>query len=85
MRMTVKSGKRGAQEDVDLFRSRFGQMINMRPELVRLAGLIDWKVFDLRFEPLYADTVSFPDLVPTRCQAGSLGIFPLFRAWPPNR
>jgi IS5 family transposase len=31
-------------------------MIDMRHELVRLAGLVDWSFFVRRFEPLYAET-----------------------------
>jgi len=51
----MKPSKRGSKGDADLFRSRLDQMINLRHELVRLAGLIDWEFFDQRFEPLYAE------------------------------
>ena len=59
---------RGSRADADLFRSRLEQMIDMRHELVRLAGLVDWSFFDRRFEPLYAET-GRPG-VPTRLMVG---------------
>jgi IS5 family transposase len=37
----------------DLFRARLSQQIDPRHPLVRLAGLIDWDVFEARFGPLY--------------------------------
>jgi len=64
----MRPSKRGANADADLFRSRLDQMINMRHELVRLAGLIDWTFFDQRFEPLYAEN-GRPG-VPTRLMVG---------------
>jgi len=39
----------------DMFRNRLDNMIDMRHELVRLAGLIDWKRFDEAFGSLYAE------------------------------
>lgn len=36
----------------DLFRQELVNIINMRHELVRLAGLIDWSVFDREFGAL---------------------------------
>ncbi len=47
--------QRGSKADADLFRSRLEQIINMRHELVRLAGLVDWRFFDQRFSALYAE------------------------------
>jgi hypothetical protein len=35
-----------ADGETDMFRNRLDNMIDMRHELVRLAGLIDWKRFD---------------------------------------
>lgn len=64
----MKPSKTVAEGDADLFRSRLDQMINMRHELVRLAGLIDWSFFDQRFEPLYSET-GRPG-VPTRMMVG---------------
>ena len=64
----MKPSKRGSGGEADLFRSRLEQMINMRHELVRLAGLIDWGFFDQRFEPLYAETGRPGD--PTRLMVG---------------
>ncbi|MFK4496068.1 hypothetical protein ABIF86_000359 [Bradyrhizobium japonicum] len=39
----------------DLFRSRLDQIINMRHELVLLAGKIDWDWIDGEIAPLYSD------------------------------
>lgn len=64
----MKPVKREAKGDADLFRARLDQMINLRHELVRLAGLIDWEFFEKRFAPLYADT-GRPG-VPTRLMVG---------------
>jgi len=60
--------KIGSKADADLFRSRLEQIINMRHELVRLAGLVDWGFFDGRFSALYAET-GRPG-VPTRLMVG---------------
>jgi IS5 family transposase len=64
----MKPNKTGSKSEADLFRSRLDQMINMRHELVRLAGLIDWTFFDQRFEPLYSET-GRPG-IPTRLMVG---------------
>lgn len=60
--------QRGSKADADLFRSCLEQIINMRHELVRLAGLVDWGFFDRRFSALYAET-GRPG-VPTRLMVG---------------
>jgi transposase, IS5 family len=39
----------------DLFRARLDQIINLRHELVRLAGRIDWEWIDDEIAPLYSD------------------------------
>ncbi|MHC2845995.1 IS5 family transposase [Bradyrhizobium diazoefficiens] len=39
----------------DLFRSRLDQIINMRHELVLLAGRVDWDWIDGEIAPLYSD------------------------------
>lgn len=39
----------------DLFRSRLDQIINMKHELVGLAGKIDWTWIDREIAPLYSD------------------------------
>jgi hypothetical protein len=39
----------------DLFRARLEQIINMRHELVQLAGKIDWEWIDGEIAPLYGD------------------------------
>src|SRR5277367_3110296 len=57
-----------AARETDLFRSRLDAMIDIRHELVRLAGLIDWKRFDDAFGTLYAEK-GRPGL-PTRLMVG---------------
>ena len=39
----------------DLFRARLDQIINMKHELVRLAGKVDWAWIDGEMAPLYSD------------------------------
>src|ERR1700748_1823906 len=39
----------------DLFRARPGQLINMKHELVQLAGKLDWEWLDGEIAPLYSD------------------------------
>jgi IS5 family transposase len=39
----------------DLFRARLEQIINMKHELVQLAGKIDWDWIDGEIAPLYGD------------------------------
>jgi transposase, IS5 family len=39
----------------DLFRARLDQIINMKHELVQLAGKIDWNWLDSEVAPLYSD------------------------------
>src|SRR5438128_9847813 len=39
----------------DLFRAQLDQIINMRHELVQLAGKIDWEFIDGEIAPLYSD------------------------------
>jgi IS5 family transposase len=53
----------------DLFRARLSQQIDLRHALARLAGLIDWDVFEARFGPLYHPHVGRPG-VPIRLMVG---------------
>jgi len=39
----------------DLFRARLDQIINMKHELVQLAGKVDWAWIDNEMAPLYSD------------------------------
>ncbi len=39
----------------DLFRARLEQIINMKHELVQLAGKVDWDWIDCEIAPLYND------------------------------
>jgi len=57
-----------ADGETDMFRNRLDNMIDMRHELVRLAGLIDWERFDEAFGDLYAEK-GRPGL-PTRLMVG---------------
>lgn len=41
----MKPKSRGPEQD-DLLRPRLSDMIAMRHELVKLAGLIDWELFE---------------------------------------
>jgi IS5 family transposase len=40
----------------DLFRARLDQIINMRHELVQLAGKIDWDFIDGELAALYSES-----------------------------
>ena len=53
----------------DLFRSRLDQIIDMRHELVRLGGLVDWRVIGDKLGEVYSDGPGQPPL-PTRLMAG---------------
>jgi len=53
----------------DLFRARLDQIIDTRHELVRLAGLIDWRLLDHKLGDMYTDGPGQPPL-PTRLMAG---------------
>lgn len=55
--------------DHDLFRKELVNIINMRHELVRLADLIDWSVFDRGSGAQFVSTTGRPAL-PTRLVAG---------------
>lgn len=55
----------------DLFRQELANIINRRHELVRLAELIDWSVFDREFGAQFVSTTGRPAL-PTRLVAGLL-------------
>ena len=50
--MQPKSQKEDKQSD--LFRERLDNILNRRHELYRLAGLIDWDVFEKEFGKFYA-------------------------------
>jgi transposase, IS5 family len=53
----------------DLFRARLSQQLDLRHPLVRLAGLIDWQVFEARFGELYHPHVGRPG-IPIRLMVG---------------
>lgn len=57
------------QDTDDLFRARLSQQIDLRHPLARLAGLIDWGVFENRFGPLYHPHVGRPG-IPIRLMVG---------------
>jgi IS5 family transposase len=45
---------------MDLFRSHFKQILNHRHPLFRLAGEIDWSVFEKEFGPTYSEVMGRP-------------------------
>ena len=51
----MRPKKHEATREVDLFRARLDQIINMKHELVQLAGQIDWAWLDGEIAPLYSD------------------------------
>jgi IS5 family transposase len=53
----------------ELFRARLSQQLDQRHPLVRLAGLLDWGVFEDRFGPLYHPHVGRPG-IPIRLMVG---------------
>jgi transposase, IS5 family len=65
----MRPTKPDPNEPDDLFRARLSQQIDVRHPLVRLAGLIDWEVFDARFGPLYHPHVGRPG-IPIRLMVG---------------
>jgi hypothetical protein len=52
---TIRPKKHEATGEGDLFRARLDQIINMKHELVQLAGKIDWAWIDGEMAPLYSD------------------------------
>ncbi|MEY9492217.1 hypothetical protein ABIF33_001237 [Bradyrhizobium elkanii] len=44
----------------DLFRARLDQIINMKHELVQLAGKVDWDWIDGEIAPLYSENGRLP-------------------------
>ena len=53
----------------ELFRNRLENLIDQRHELVRLAALIDWEVFDRQWGSLFSDRRGAPAIA-TRLIAG---------------
>ena len=51
----MRPKKHEATREDDLFRARLEQIINMKHELVQLAGRIDWAWLDGEIAPLYSD------------------------------
>src|SRR6202142_2960204 len=51
----MRPKKHEATGEGDLFRARLDQIINMKHELVQLAGKIDWAWIDGEIAPLYSD------------------------------
>jgi IS5 family transposase len=65
----MKPRKRRETEEMDLFRSRLDQIINMNHELVRLAKTVTWEAIEARCGEVYSDGPGMPPL-PTRLMAG---------------
>ena len=51
--MTPRQADAATRSSSDLFRERLDNMLNQRHALYRLAGLIEWSVFDKEFGSLY--------------------------------
>jgi hypothetical protein len=51
----MRPKKPKATGSVDLFRARLDQIINMKHELVQLAGKVDWDWIDGEIAPLYSE------------------------------
>jgi IS5 family transposase len=51
----MRPKKRETSGEGDLFRARLDQIINMRHELVQLAGSLDWEWLDNEIAPLYSE------------------------------
>lgn len=66
----MKHSPRSPEQD-DLLRPRLVDMIDMRHELVKLAGLIDWEVFERRWSGFFPSTTGGP-AAPPRLVAGLL-------------
>ena len=52
---TMRPKQHATTGSSDLFRARLEQIINMKHELVQLAGKIDWAWIDSEIAPLYSD------------------------------
>ena len=51
----MRPKKRQTTGEGDLFRAQLDQIINMKHELVQLAGAIDWDWLDGEIAPLFSD------------------------------
>ena len=51
----MRPKQRATTGESDLFRARLDQIINLKHELVQLAGKIDWAWIDDEIAPLYSD------------------------------
>jgi Transposase domain (DUF772). len=65
-------------EQNDLFRPRLVDMIDMRHELVTLAGLIDWEFFEREWAGFFPSTIGRP-ATSSRLVAGLLYLQHAFR------
>ncbi len=65
----MKPRERRETGEMDLFRSRLDQIINMNHELVRLAKTVSWETIEARCGEVYSDGPGMPPL-PTRLMAG---------------
>ena len=73
----MKPRKPSPEQD-DLLRARLVEMIDMRHELVKLAALIDWEVFEREWAELFPSSVGRP-ATPTRLVAGLFYLQHAFR------
>ncbi len=66
----MRPKKRQPTGEGDLFRARLDQIINMKHELVQLAGRLDWEWLDAEIAPLFSDQGR--PATPTRFMIGLL-------------
>jgi transposase, IS5 family len=65
----MKPRERRETGELDLFRSRLDQIINLNHELVKLAKAVSWSVIEAQCGEVYSDGPGMPPL-PTRLMAG---------------
>ncbi len=66
----MRPRKHATTGESDLFRARLDQIINMKHELVQLAGKLDWDWLDNQIAPLFSDQGR--PATPTRFMIGLL-------------
>jgi transposase, IS5 family len=66
----MRPKKHATTGEGDLFRARLDQIINMKHELVQLAGKLDWDWLDNQIAPLFSDQGR--PATPTRFMIGLL-------------
>ena len=68
----MRPKKHETTEEEDLFRARLDQIIDMKQELVQLAGRLDWDWLDGEIAPLYGTETAIQQPTPSFTDAGGL-------------